>query len=159
MEDHYRKKHKENFTWIKCKLGRSERREEMVKYQIKWHNIYSKNEYYTKPEKLEDLLNPEHYDVILVTLEELVEKRKETNREILKSMDSRPRLFWKIPIFRRYYWISMMTREVWEVAKETDNDENGPLQHKSYTNWASLLKNCGKLFPSRLTAVIYIEEK
>ena len=46
-----------------------------------------------KPEKLEDLLTTEHYDVILVTLEELAEKRREVNREILKSMDSRPRLF------------------------------------------------------------------
>ena len=35
-----------------------------------------------KPERLEDLLNTEHYDVILVTLEELAEKRGETNREM-----------------------------------------------------------------------------
>ena len=46
-----------------------------------------------KPEMLEDLLNTEHYDDILVALDELAEKRRETNREILKSMDSRPRLF------------------------------------------------------------------
>ena len=36
-----------------------------------------------KPEKLEDLLNTEHYDVILVTLKELAEKRRETDREIV----------------------------------------------------------------------------
>ena len=65
----------------------------MFKDLMRWHNIYSKNEYYMKPEKLEDLLNIEHYNVILVTLEELVEKRREMNREILKSMYSRPRLF------------------------------------------------------------------
>ena len=75
MEDHYWKKHKENFTWIECKLCCSERQEEIFKDHIKWNNIYSKNEYYTKPEKLEDLLNIEHYDVILVTLQELAEKR------------------------------------------------------------------------------------
>ena len=34
------------------------------------------------PEKLEDLLNTEHYDVILATLAELAEKRRETNREM-----------------------------------------------------------------------------
>ena len=32
----------------------------MFKDHIKWHNIYSKSEYYMKPEKLEDLLNTEH---------------------------------------------------------------------------------------------------
>ena len=53
---------------IKCKLGCSERREEMFKYHIKLHNIYSTNEYYMKPETLEDLLTTEHCDVILVTL-------------------------------------------------------------------------------------------
>ena len=63
MEDHYRKKHKENFTWIKCKVGCSGRREETFKDHIRWHNIYSKNEYYMKPEKLEDLLTTEYYDV------------------------------------------------------------------------------------------------
>ena len=93
MEDHYRKKHKGNFTWIKCKFGCSERREETFKDHIRWHNIYSKNEYYMKPEKLEDFLITEHYDVMLVTLEELTEKRREANRKILKSMDSRPRQF------------------------------------------------------------------
>ena len=36
-----------------------------------------------KPEKLEDLLNTERYDVILVTLKELAEKRREANREIV----------------------------------------------------------------------------
>ena len=46
-----------------------------------------------KPERLEDLLSTEHYVVILVTLDERAEKRRETNREIRKSMDSRPRLF------------------------------------------------------------------
>ena len=35
-----------------------------------------------KPENLEDLLNTEHYDVILVTLEELAEKHRETNCEM-----------------------------------------------------------------------------
>ena len=59
----------------------------MCKDPIKWHNIYSTYEYYMKPEMLEDLLNTEHYDVILVTLEELAENRRETNREIFKSMD------------------------------------------------------------------------
>ena len=47
------------------------------------HNIYSRGEYNMKPEKLEDLFNTEHYDVILVTLKELAEKRRETNREIV----------------------------------------------------------------------------
>ena len=93
MEDHYRKKHKGNFTWIKCKLGCSERREETFKDHIRLHNIYSKNEYHMKPEKLEDLLTIENYDDILVTLEQLAEKRMEANRKILKSMDSVPRLF------------------------------------------------------------------
>ena len=65
----------------------------MFKDHIKWHNIYPKNEFYTKPEMLEDLLNTEHYDAILVTLGEFAEKRRETNRELLKSMASRPRLF------------------------------------------------------------------
>ena len=97
MEDHYQQKHKENFTWIKCKHGCCELREEMFKGHIKWHHIYSKNEYYMKPEMLEDLLKTEHYDVILVTLEELADKRRETNREILKSMDSRPRQFERCP--------------------------------------------------------------
>ena len=35
----------------------------MFKDHIKEHNVYSKNLYYKKPEKLEDLLNTEHYDV------------------------------------------------------------------------------------------------
>ena len=61
----------------------------MFKDHIKQHNIYSKNEYYMKPEKLEDLLNSEHYDVILVTLSELAEKRRETSCEMFKSMNSR----------------------------------------------------------------------
>ena len=82
-----------NFTWIKCKCGCSERREEMFKDDIKWHNIYSKNEYYMMQEKLEDLTNTEHYDVILVALKELAEKRRKINREILKSTDCRTRLF------------------------------------------------------------------
>ena len=69
-----------------CKLGGSESREETFKNHIRWHNIYSKNEYYMKPEKLEDLLTTEYYDVILVTLEELAEKRREANRKILKLM-------------------------------------------------------------------------
>ena len=82
MEDHNRKK--SNFTLIKCKLGCSKRRKEMFKDHINWHNIYSKNEYCMKPEKLEDLLNPEHYDIILVT-EELAEKQivKYSSRWIL----------------------------------------------------------------------------
>ena len=96
MEDHYWKKHKENFTWIKCKLCCRDRREEMFKDHIKWNNIYSKNEYYMKLEKLEDFLNTEHYDVILVALKELAEKRREANRKILKSTVSRPRLFEKL---------------------------------------------------------------
>ena len=37
-----------------------------------------------KPEKLEDFPNTEHY-VILVTLKELAEKRRETNREIVST--------------------------------------------------------------------------
>ena len=45
MEDHYWKKHKENFTWIKCELGCCGRLEKMFKDHIKWNNIYSKNEY------------------------------------------------------------------------------------------------------------------
>ena len=65
----------------------------MFNDHIKWHNIYSKSEYYMTPEKLEDLFTTEHYDVILVALNELAEKRRETNREVLKSMDSIPRLF------------------------------------------------------------------
>ena len=101
MEDHYRKAHKGNFTWIMCKLGCSEHREETFKDHIRWHNIYSKNEYYMKPEMLEDLLSTENYDVILVALEELAEKRRDANREILKSKDSRPRLY-------MYYWMPVM---------------------------------------------------
>ena len=42
-----------------------------------------------KPETLEDFLNTEHLDVILVTLEDLAKNRRETNREMFKSMDSR----------------------------------------------------------------------
>ena len=75
----------------------------MFKDHVKWHNIYSKNEYYMKPEKLENLLNTEHYDIILVALKVLAEKRNETNRELLKSTDSRPRLFERCQYFRRYY--------------------------------------------------------
>ena len=71
MEKHYLEKHKENFTWMKCKLCCREHREEMLKNHIKEHNIYFRDEYYMKPEKLEDLLNTEHYDVILVTLKNL----------------------------------------------------------------------------------------
>ena len=97
MEDHYWKTHKENFTWIKCKLGCSEVREEMFNDHIKEHNVYSKNDYYMKTEKLKDLLNTEHYDVILVALKELAEKRRETDHKIFKSMDSRPRIFERCP--------------------------------------------------------------
>ena len=89
MVENYRKKHKENFTGIKCKLYCHEHREEMFKDYIKQHNIYSKNKYYMKPEKLEDLLNAEHYDVILVRLSKLAVKRRETNHEMFKSMNSR----------------------------------------------------------------------
>ena len=52
-----------------------------IQRSYKEHNIYFRGEYYMKPEKLEDLLNTEHYDVILVALEELPECR-ETNREM-----------------------------------------------------------------------------
>ena len=101
IEDHYRIAHKGNFTWIMCNLGCNERIEEMFEDHIRWHNIYSKNEYNMKPEMLEELLSNEHYDVILVALEELAEKRREGNREILKSVE-------KVLIFRRYYWMSVM---------------------------------------------------
>ena len=40
----------EEFTWIKCKLRCTDRREEMFKYHIKQHNIYSRNKYIMKPE-------------------------------------------------------------------------------------------------------------
>ena len=76
------KEHKENFTWIKCKLCCREYREEEFKDHIKEHNIYFRGEYYMKLEKLEDLLDTEHYDFILVILEVLAEKRRETNREM-----------------------------------------------------------------------------
>ena len=69
----------------------------MFKDHIKEHNVYSNNEYYMKPEKLEGLLYTEHYDVILVTLKELEEKRREADRKIFKSIDSRPRLFERCP--------------------------------------------------------------
>ena len=65
----------------------------MFKDHIKKHNVYSENDYYMKPEKFKDLLNTEHYDVILVTLSELAEKRRETNREIIKSRNSRGYVF------------------------------------------------------------------
>ena len=42
-----------------------------------------------KPETLKYVLNTEHYDVILATLKELAEKRREFNRESFKSMNSR----------------------------------------------------------------------
>ena len=74
MEKHYLEKHEENFTWMKRKLCCREHREEMLKDHIKEHNVYFRGECYMKPEKLEDLLNTEHYDVILVTLKELAEK-------------------------------------------------------------------------------------
>ena len=66
MEDHYRKKHKENFTWVKCKLVVNVETR-CLKNTLSGINIYSKNVYYMKPKKLEDLLNTEHYNVILVT--------------------------------------------------------------------------------------------
>ena len=69
MEEHHRKKYKEDSTRIKCKLCCRDCREEIFKDYIKQQNIYSKNEYYMKPEKLKDLLNTERYDVILITLE------------------------------------------------------------------------------------------
>ena len=47
---------------------------EYMKTEKLEHNIYFRGEYYMKTEKLEDLLNTEHYDVIL-TLKELAEKR------------------------------------------------------------------------------------
>ena len=54
MEEHYLKEHRGNFTWVK------------FRDHIKEYNIYSRCEYYMKPEKLEDLPNTEHYDVIYV---------------------------------------------------------------------------------------------
>ena len=60
----------------------------MFKDHIKEHNVYSEDYYYMKPEKFEDLINTEHYDVILVTLSELADKRRETNREMPKSRNS-----------------------------------------------------------------------
>ena len=54
MEEHYRKNHKENFTWIECKLCRIEHREEEFKDHIRRHNDYPINGHYMNPEKLED---------------------------------------------------------------------------------------------------------
>ena len=83
MEEHYLKEHIGNFTRVNCKLCCRERREEEFRNYIKEHDRYFRGEYYMKPEKLEDLLNTDHYDVILVTLKEFAEKRRETNREIV----------------------------------------------------------------------------
>ena len=80
MAEHYLKEHRGNFTWVKCRLWCRKHREEEFRNHIKKHNI---GEYYMKPEIFEDLLNTEHYDVILVTLKELAEKRRETNREVV----------------------------------------------------------------------------
>ena len=82
-EEHYLKEKRGNFTWVKCKLCCREYREEEFRDHIKEHNIYFRGEYYMKPEKLEDLHNTEHYDVIVVTLKNLAEKHGETNREIV----------------------------------------------------------------------------
>ena len=87
MEEHYRKTHKENITWIKRKLSAVNIAKRCLNIILR-NNIYSENDYYMKPE-LEDLLNTEHYDVILVTLSELADKHRETNREMTKSRNSR----------------------------------------------------------------------
>ena len=87
MERNYLKKHKENFTWMECKLCCREHREEMLRDHIRGHNVYIGDECYMKPEKIEDLLNTEPHDAILVTLEELAEERREFNREFFKSMN------------------------------------------------------------------------
>ena len=71
----------------------NEVREEVRKDHIKQHNGNANNNYYTEPERLEDLLNTEHDDVVQETLKEFKEKHVETNRKILDSTDSRPRLF------------------------------------------------------------------
>ena len=64
---HYLEKHKENFTWMKCKLCCREHREEILKDHIRGHNVYIRDE----------LLTTEHHDAILVALEELAEDRRE----------------------------------------------------------------------------------
>ena len=84
MEVHSWKKHKENFKWVECKHDCNEVIEEVLKDHIKQHNIY-----YTKPEKLEDLLNTEHHNVAQATLKEFKEKRSETDCKILVVMVSR----------------------------------------------------------------------
>ena len=62
----------------------------MLKDHIKEHNLYYTGKYYIKPERLEDLLSTEYYDVILATLKELAEKRREFNREFNERFKPRP---------------------------------------------------------------------
>ena len=45
MEKHCLKSLKENFSWIKYKLGRKEHREEMFKDHIRGQNRYMRDEY------------------------------------------------------------------------------------------------------------------
>ena len=79
MEKQYLKSLKENFTWIKCKLGRKEHREEMFKDHIRGNNRYMRDEYYMKPEELEQLLNTGSYDAALTAVGEHIDKQTEFN--------------------------------------------------------------------------------
>ena len=81
IEKHYLKSHKEHFTWIECKLCRKEHREEIFKDHIRGHNRYVRDEYYMKPEELEELLKTGRYDAALTAVGEHEKKQREFNRQ------------------------------------------------------------------------------
>ena len=105
IEVHYWKVHRDSFKWVECKIDRGrfacgKVRDGEFKDHIKRHNtMYSKegSMYYMEPEKLEDLFNAGHLDVVRTVLvvlradeEKRLEERLERDREHSKLMASRP---------------------------------------------------------------------
>ena len=104
IEVHYWKVHRGSFKWIECKIDRGRYacdkvREDEFKDHMRHNTMYSKegSRYYMEPEKLEDLFNTEHLDVVQAMLvglraveEKRLEERLECDREHSKLMASRP---------------------------------------------------------------------
>ena len=97
--------HRDSFKWVECKIDRGrfacgKVREGEFKDHIKRHNTMHSKEgsrYYMEPQKLEDLFNTEHLDVVQTVLvglrageEKRLEERLERDHEHSKLMTSRP---------------------------------------------------------------------
>ena len=104
IEVHYRKVHRDGFKWVECKIDRGrfacgKVREGDFKDHIKRHNtMYSKegSRYCMEPDRLEDLSNTEHLDVVqtmlvclIADVEKRLEERLERDRDHSKLMTSR----------------------------------------------------------------------